>query len=204
MTSTFKFGFARYDIMLHCWNEDPLQRPTFTELREHLDDIISAGDKYLTFDINEENTYYNVASFKSVSSENEEDEMLVDELMNRPMQVKTIDELKQIQQRDENADENSTPDDVEEERKLAEKLKALEGDQSHDKEDRYKKPQSLISSGDGKSKDLEKVLDITQKNDLNARYITQEALKNESANNEKENQPSHIYINQDDSTLTVA
>ena len=190
--------------MLHCWNEDPLQRPTFTELREHLDDIISAGDKYLTFDINEENTYYNVASFKSVSSENEEDEMLVDELMNRPMQVKTIDELKQIQQRDENADENSTPDDVEEERKLAEKLKALEGDQSHDKEDRYKKPQSLISSGDGKSKDLEKVLDITQKNDLNARYITQEALKNESANNEKENQPSHIYINQDDSTLAVA
>lgn len=87
--------------MLHCWNEDPLQRPTFTELREHLDDIISAGDKYLTFDINEENTYYNVASFKSVSSENEEDEMLVDELMNRPMQVKTIDELKQMQQKKE-------------------------------------------------------------------------------------------------------
>ena len=175
--------------MLHCWKKDTLQRPTFTELREHLDDIISAGDKYLTFNINEENTYYNAASFKSVSSENEEDEMVVEELMNRPMQVKTIDELKRIQQRDENTDENLTPEDIEEKRKLAEKLKALEGDQL------LKKPQALISSDEDKLKSLENVLDITPKNNLNARYITQQSLKNESAN---------LYINQDNSLLVVA
>nr|XP_047133479.1 uncharacterized protein LOC100205416 isoform X2 [Hydra vulgaris] len=34
-----------YDIMLHCWNEDPLQRPTFTELREHFDEMISQEEE---------------------------------------------------------------------------------------------------------------------------------------------------------------
>ncbi|XP_065681617.1 mast/stem cell growth factor receptor Kit isoform X2 [Hydra vulgaris] len=58
-----------YDIMLQCWNEDPLKRPTFTEIREHFDAIISQNDSYFNFEIDEKNIYYNVASFKSLSSE---------------------------------------------------------------------------------------------------------------------------------------
>ena len=92
---TYLFIF-RYDIMLHCWNEDPLQRPTFTELREHLEEIVSQGDRYFSFDINEENTYYNVASFKSCSSGNEADGQIDDELMQKPIQIKTIEELKKL------------------------------------------------------------------------------------------------------------
>ena len=53
----------RYDVMLHCWNEDPLQRPTFTELRDHLEEIMSQGCHYMSFDIDEKNVYYNVASY---------------------------------------------------------------------------------------------------------------------------------------------
>ncbi|XP_065684315.1 uncharacterized protein LOC105844212 isoform X1 [Hydra vulgaris] len=58
-----------YDIMLHCWNEDPLMRPTFTELREHLDSIISQGGCYFNFEIDEKNAYYNIASFNSLPFE---------------------------------------------------------------------------------------------------------------------------------------
>ncbi|XP_065682131.1 ephrin type-A receptor 3 isoform X2 [Hydra vulgaris] len=91
-----------YDIMLHCWNEDPLQRPTFTELREHLEEIISQGDRYLNFDIDEENTYYNAASFNSLSSETGDD-VLEDEIFNKPVQVKSIEQMKPI------VDESSLP-----------------------------------------------------------------------------------------------
>ncbi|XP_065640052.1 proto-oncogene tyrosine-protein kinase receptor Ret isoform X2 [Hydra vulgaris] len=49
-----------YDIMVKCWNEDPLQRPTFTELRKLFEEIISRGDSYISFDIDEENSCYKV------------------------------------------------------------------------------------------------------------------------------------------------
>ncbi|XP_065664911.1 receptor tyrosine-protein kinase let-23-like [Hydra vulgaris] len=58
-----------YNIMLNCWNKDPLQRPTFTELRKQLEEIISQGGRYFSFDIDEENPYYNVPSFNSIQSE---------------------------------------------------------------------------------------------------------------------------------------
>ena len=60
-----------YDVMLHCWNEIPSERPTFTELREHLETIVEKGDLYFTFEIDENKTYYNVASFKSIPSDEE-------------------------------------------------------------------------------------------------------------------------------------
>lgn len=85
--------------MLHCWNEDPLKRPTFTYLREHLDRAISTAEEYITFNVSEENRYYDIPSFKNIPSECEEDEVIIKELMNRPIQVKTIDELKQMQQK---------------------------------------------------------------------------------------------------------
>lgn len=87
--------------MLHCWNEDPLKRPTFTYLREHLVRAISTGEEYITFNISEENRYYDIPSFKNIPSECEEDAVIIKELMNRPIQVKTIDELKQMQQKKE-------------------------------------------------------------------------------------------------------
>ena len=87
--------------MLHCWNKDPLKRPTFTYLREHLDHAISTGKEYITFNINEENRYYDIPSFKNIPSECEEDDVIIKELMNRPIKVKTIDELKQIKQKKE-------------------------------------------------------------------------------------------------------
>nr|XP_047129990.1 fibroblast growth factor receptor 2-like isoform X2 [Hydra vulgaris] len=62
-----------YDIMLHCWNEDPLQRPTFRELSKHLEEIISRGERYFTFDVDEKNIYYNVASFNSLPPEIDDD-----------------------------------------------------------------------------------------------------------------------------------
>ncbi|XP_065682049.1 uncharacterized protein LOC100202994 isoform X2 [Hydra vulgaris] len=87
-----------YDIMLHCWNEDPLQRPTFTELREHLEGIMSKGDHYFSFDIDEENTYYNAASFNSLPPESNDD-VLEEEIFRKPVQVKSIDEFSNVNER---------------------------------------------------------------------------------------------------------
>ena len=86
--------------MLHCWNEDPLQRPTFTELREHLEDIMSQGERYFSFEIDEGNTYYNAASFKSCSSGNDEADGQIDaELMMKPIQIKTNGGFKKVARR---------------------------------------------------------------------------------------------------------
>nr|XP_047129999.1 proto-oncogene tyrosine-protein kinase receptor Ret [Hydra vulgaris] len=82
-----------YDIMLHCWNDDPLQRPSFTDLSEHLEEIISRGDRYFTFDIDNENTYYNVASFNSLPSETDDD-IFEKEIFQKPIQTKSIEETK--------------------------------------------------------------------------------------------------------------
>ena len=43
-------------MMQRCWHEDPLQRPTFTELREELDEIICQEGVYFSFNFDEEST----------------------------------------------------------------------------------------------------------------------------------------------------
>ncbi|XP_065683176.1 uncharacterized protein LOC100198829 isoform X2 [Hydra vulgaris] len=58
-----------YNIMLQCWNENPLLRPSFAELRDHLEELLSQGGFYFSFDINEENLYYSSASFNHTPSE---------------------------------------------------------------------------------------------------------------------------------------
>ncbi|XP_065661248.1 tyrosine-protein kinase receptor torso isoform X3 [Hydra vulgaris] len=65
-------GNQIYQIMQQCWNENPLLRPTFTELREHFGDIIGQENNYFNFDIDESKNYYNVASFNSLESHTDE------------------------------------------------------------------------------------------------------------------------------------
>lgn len=104
---------AMYDVMLHCWNEDPLQRPSFTELREHLESVLNEGDHYFSFDINQENTYYNVASFKSVPSDDEEENQVFDkEFMQKPIQIKTAKELKELQEGENDVNTKLQDDDT--------------------------------------------------------------------------------------------
>ncbi|XP_065660522.1 uncharacterized protein LOC100201799 isoform X4 [Hydra vulgaris] len=86
---------SEYDIMLQCWNEDPLKRPTFTELREHFDKIISEGDCYFNFELNENNTYYTAASFNSFSSKTD-NEALENEIFQKPIHVQSIEKIKEL------------------------------------------------------------------------------------------------------------
>ena len=60
--------------MLKCWSEDHLKRPTFSDLRQQLEDVISAGDSYCTLDVDEESNVYLVPSFNSAPEETEETE----------------------------------------------------------------------------------------------------------------------------------
>ncbi|XP_065662137.1 uncharacterized protein LOC100207579 isoform X3 [Hydra vulgaris] len=84
-----------YDIMLQCWNEDPLQRPTFTDLRERFDKIISQGDSYFNFDIDEKNVYYKAASFNSLPTESNDGE-LEENIFQKPLNIKSTEEVEKI------------------------------------------------------------------------------------------------------------
>ena len=61
-------------MMLKCWSENRLERPTFSDLRQQLEDVISAGDIYFTLDVDEESNVYLVPSFNSAPEETEETE----------------------------------------------------------------------------------------------------------------------------------
>ena len=60
-------------MMQRCWHEDPLQRPTFTELREELDEIMSQEGIYLSFNFDED----------SILSNHEEDGVNAGAIANR-------------------------------------------------------------------------------------------------------------------------
>ncbi|XP_065657438.1 uncharacterized protein LOC136082347 isoform X4 [Hydra vulgaris] len=79
-----------YDIMLRCWNQDPLMRPTFTELRELFEKIMSHGDRYVSLDIDKESAYYNT---NSSSSSDKIDESKQEEVL---LVVKPVEEFKNI------------------------------------------------------------------------------------------------------------
>ena len=76
--------------MQKCWNENPLQRPTFTQLREHFAEIIAQENSYFSFDIDEQKNYYNAASFNSISSASDECDLdkEIESFMEKPIQVK--------------------------------------------------------------------------------------------------------------------
>ncbi|XP_065657630.1 fibroblast growth factor receptor 3-like isoform X3 [Hydra vulgaris] len=60
---------SMFDCMLKCWNEDPLQRPTFTKLCELFEELMSQSGNYFSLKIDEESTYYKVPSFHSNSND---------------------------------------------------------------------------------------------------------------------------------------
>ncbi|XP_065664674.1 proto-oncogene tyrosine-protein kinase receptor Ret-like [Hydra vulgaris] len=75
-----------YDIMLDCWNEDPLKRPTFTELRELFENIISQGNHYVSLDINENSCCYKSHSFHRMTLDISDD-LQEEELLKKPKEI---------------------------------------------------------------------------------------------------------------------
>ena len=52
--------------MLECWDEDPKVRPSFSDLRDTFEGLMSENEGYIDFDeINEDSIYYRVPSFNS-------------------------------------------------------------------------------------------------------------------------------------------
>ena len=58
--------------MLRCWHNDPVQRPTFAQIREQLEAVMTDGGTYCTIDFNEDSNYYLEPSFNSIPEEEEE------------------------------------------------------------------------------------------------------------------------------------
>ncbi|XP_065663101.1 uncharacterized protein LOC136085710 [Hydra vulgaris] len=81
-----------YDIMLWCWHEDPLQRPSFTTLREYFDKVISKIGCYLNFELNE-NT---APSFLPSEIDNNDDNTIEDGVLQNPVRVKSKEEIKKL------------------------------------------------------------------------------------------------------------
>ena len=67
--------FPRYNMMLKCWSEDRLERPTFSDLRWELEDVISACISYCTLDVDEESNVYSFLSFNSAPKESESESL---------------------------------------------------------------------------------------------------------------------------------
>ena len=80
--------YFRYGLILRCWQDHPSDRPTFLEIREGLEEIMSQGETYITFDIDEDWNYYWTPSFNSAPREQEEDDAIADEITSEPNIVK--------------------------------------------------------------------------------------------------------------------
>ena len=51
----------RYELMFECWNEDPSSRPSFSELIDQLEVIMTRDVPYCDLDKHDESSpYYNV------------------------------------------------------------------------------------------------------------------------------------------------
>ena len=49
-----------YNIMYYCWNKEPHERPSFTELVKMLDNLIVSENDYIELDRFPDHSYYNV------------------------------------------------------------------------------------------------------------------------------------------------
>lgn len=62
-------------MMQDCWQEDPENRPNFTQLRESLETMMQQDNPYLDLTaVDESRTYYNVPSFNSITEGSADDE----------------------------------------------------------------------------------------------------------------------------------
>ena len=77
--------------MMKCWQEEPSKRPTFTELREELENTISDGDLYCSLEVDESCNYYSTPSFNSLPREEEDEAAIIEELMKKPMVLKRLE-----------------------------------------------------------------------------------------------------------------
>ncbi|XP_065663104.1 uncharacterized protein LOC136085711 isoform X2 [Hydra vulgaris] len=73
-----------YEIMLQCWNKDPLQRPTFTTLREFFDELLSQGGYYFNFELDENI----VPSFLPFETDDDDDNAIEEEVFRNPVHGK--------------------------------------------------------------------------------------------------------------------
>ena len=62
---------SSFTIMKACWLMDPLSRPTFTDIKERFEMLISRGTPYVEFEFDTSSPYYNVASFMSIGESDE-------------------------------------------------------------------------------------------------------------------------------------
>ena len=76
-------------MMLKCWSEDRLERPTFSDLRQVLEDVISAGDSYYSLDVDEKSNVYSVSSFNNAPEEieNESSEVSKQDINSAPEEI---------------------------------------------------------------------------------------------------------------------
>lgn len=59
--------FCSYNMMTDCWKENPEGRPTFTQIRERLEEMMQKDNPYLDLSaVDETREYYNVPSFNSL------------------------------------------------------------------------------------------------------------------------------------------
>ena len=49
-----------YNVMFYCWEKDPDQRPTFTELVELLEQLLTSENDYIQLEHFPDHSYYNM------------------------------------------------------------------------------------------------------------------------------------------------
>ncbi len=49
-----------YNVMYYCWNQDPVDRPSFSELVKILANLIEESEDYIRLDLFPEHCYYNL------------------------------------------------------------------------------------------------------------------------------------------------
>ena len=75
MLECFPYVYS-YDIMLECWHESPLKRPTFSELRLKVDKLLSAqqSNAYIDLRTDECNDIYTAPPEEEEEEEEEKEQ----------------------------------------------------------------------------------------------------------------------------------
>ena len=62
MNIRISLSTTRYDLMLQCWQEDPHDRPSFSQLRSQFSAMLQAGsaEAYIDLQVNDEAPYYQI------------------------------------------------------------------------------------------------------------------------------------------------